>query len=77
MARWLGVTIGVPREIAAGERRVALIPDAVKKLTGAGAAVVVESGAGAGAFIDDAAYVAAGATIAPDGGVVSTARPTW
>jgi NAD(P) transhydrogenase subunit alpha len=62
----VGVTIGVPREIAAGERRVALIPDAVKKLTGAGAAVVVESGAGAGAFIDDAAYVAAGATIAPD-----------
>lgn len=61
-----GVTIGVPRETAEGEQRVALIPDTIKRLTGAGAKVVVESGAGAGAFIDDEAFTAAGATIAPD-----------
>lgn len=61
-----GVTIGVPRETAEGEQRVALIPDTIKRLTGAGARVVVESGAGAGAFIDDDAFMAAGATIAPD-----------
>lgn len=61
-----GVTIGVPRETAEGEHRVALIPDTVKRLTGAGAKVVVESGAGAGAFIDDDTFTVAGATIAPD-----------
>ena len=59
-------TIGVPRETAAGERRVALIPADVKRLTGAGVAVVVETGAGTGASAADAAYVEAGATIAPD-----------
>ncbi len=61
-----GVTIGVPRETADGERRVALIPDTIKRLTAAGARVVVETGAGAGAFIDDATFTEAGATIAPD-----------
>ncbi len=61
-----GVTIGVPRETAEGERRVALIPDTIRRLTTAGARVVVEAGAGAGAFIDDAAFTEAGATIAAD-----------
>ena len=61
-----GVTIGVPRETAANERRVALIPDAVKRLTGSGATVLVEAGAGEGASIADAAYQEAGATIVPD-----------
>ena len=61
-----GLTIGVPRETAAGERRVALIPDTVKRLTGSGVGVVVEAGAGEGAFIDDAAFEAAGAMVAPD-----------
>jgi len=61
-----GVTIGVPRETAPGERRVALVPDAVKRLTGGGASVVVQSGAGEGAGWDDAAYQAAGAEIAAD-----------
>ena len=60
------VTIGVPRETAEGEQRVALIPDTVKRLTGTGARVVVESGAGAGTFIDDEAFRAAGATVVPD-----------
>lgn len=59
-------TIGVPRETAPGERRVALIADAVKRLTGAGATVLVERGAGKEASISDASYEEAGATIVPD-----------
>ena len=47
-----------------GERRVALVPEAVGKLTKAGTEVVVESGAGLGSGHDDAAYRAAGATVA-------------
>jgi len=41
--------IGVARETAPGERRVALVPDALAKLTAAGLQVLVEAGAGAGA----------------------------
>jgi NAD(P) transhydrogenase subunit alpha len=48
----------------AGERRVALVPESVKKLVKAGIGVVVESGAGQGAFIADAEYQAAGAEVA-------------
>lgn len=55
--------IGVPREIAAGERRVALTPDAAAGLVKSGLEVLVEAGAGAGAFHDDAAYGAAGARV--------------
>ncbi|HEX9268709.1 MAG TPA: Re/Si-specific NAD(P)(+) transhydrogenase subunit alpha [Candidatus Limnocylindria bacterium] len=58
--------IGVPRETTAGERRVALVPEAVAKLVKAGSEVMVESGAGAGASHDDDAYRAAGATVATD-----------
>ncbi len=58
--------ISVPREIVPGERRVALVPDSVKKLKGAGFTVRVESGAGTGALIDDSDYEAAGAEIVPD-----------
>jgi NAD(P) transhydrogenase subunit alpha len=60
------VIVGVPRERVPGERRVALVPDVVSKLTGEGVSLIVESGAGREAFYDDAAYVAAGAEIAPD-----------
>jgi NAD(P) transhydrogenase subunit alpha len=60
------VIVAVPREISAGERRVALVPDAVKQLVGKGLEVVVERGAGAGAGFDDAAYERAGAKIEPD-----------
>ena len=56
--------IGVPRETAPRERRVALAPDSVARLVKAGAAVVVEHGAGEPASFPDSAYVAAGATIA-------------
>src|SRR3712207_4531971 len=53
----------VLREGADAERRVAATPETVKKLTGLGAAVVVENGAGATASIADDAYGDAGATI--------------
>src|SRR5579859_2144267 len=56
--------VGVPRETVPGERRVALVPEAVAKLTKGGTEVVVESGAGLGSGHDDAAYRTAGATIA-------------
>ena len=55
--------IGIPRESAVGERRVALVPKIVERLRGFGLEVVVESGAGDGALIDDEHYVRAGATI--------------
>jgi len=53
----------VVRETAPGERRVALVPDAVAKLRPAGIEVVVERGAGEGAWFPDSAYAEAGATI--------------
>ena len=55
--------VGVPRETAPGERRVALVPGVISRLRSAGLAVVVEAGAGAGAHIPDVAYVRAGASI--------------
>lgn len=64
------VTIGVPKETVAGERRVALVPETVRALSKAGAAVVVEHDAGAAASYSDAAYEDAGAEIAPDAGAL-------
>lgn len=55
--------LGVPKEIIDGERRVALVPQTVGKLVEAGFEVVVESGAGEGAYFNDAEYEAAGARI--------------
>lgn len=55
--------IGVPRESADGERRVALVPKIVERLRALGLEVVVESGAGDGAMITDQDYELAGATI--------------
>jgi len=55
--------VGVAKETAAGERRVALVPEALGKLTAAGLEVLVERGAGAGAAIPDDEYAAAGAII--------------
>jgi NAD(P) transhydrogenase subunit alpha len=55
--------IGVARETAPGERRVALVPDALGKLTAAGVEVLVENGAGVGALIPDSAFAEAGATV--------------
>src|SRR6266576_2925389 len=58
--------IGVPKEIVPGERRVALTPDATAALVKGGLQVVVERGAGEGAFHSDAAFEAAGARIVAD-----------
>jgi H+-translocating NAD(P) transhydrogenase subunit alpha len=55
--------VGVPRETAPGERRVALVPKVVERLKSAGLDVVVEADAGLGALIPDQAYVEAGARI--------------
>jgi NAD(P) transhydrogenase subunit alpha len=55
--------IGVPKETADGERRVALVPDVVRKLTGAGHEVTVEAGAGEPALLPDSLYTDAGAAI--------------
>ena len=57
------MNVGVPREIAHGERRVALVPDAVTRLAKVGIGVVVENGAGEAAAFDDVAYRDAGADI--------------
>jgi len=57
------VIIGVPKETASGERRVALIPDSVKQLMALGPEVVVETGAGTQAGFEDDAYAEAGARI--------------
>ncbi|MCS7045491.1 MAG: Re/Si-specific NAD(P)(+) transhydrogenase subunit alpha [Gemmataceae bacterium] len=53
--------VGVPREVVSGERRVALVPELVPKLTKAGLEVVVERGAGAAAGFADAEYAEKGA----------------
>jgi proton-translocating NAD(P)+ transhydrogenase subunit alpha len=71
--------VGVPRETAAGERRVALVPEAVKRLEGFG--VAVERGAGEAAGFPDAEYADAGAELADDpwhgvDAVVKVARPS-
>ena len=55
--------IAVPRESAAGERRVALVPDAVAKLAAAGFEVALERGAGLEAGFTDEAYTVAGASV--------------
>jgi len=55
--------VGVARETAPGERRVALVPETAGKLAGAGFDIVVEPGAGDAASFPDDAYTAAGATL--------------
>ncbi len=55
--------IGVPKETAAGEHRVALVPEVVSKLGAKGLDVLVQSGAGADALLPDAAFADAGAQI--------------
>ena len=58
--------IGVPRETAPGEHRVALVPEVISKLTAKGLDVLVQSGAGAGALLSDEAFARAGASIGAD-----------
>ena len=64
--------IAVPKEIREGEKRVALVPDIINKLTRLGFDVLIESGAGLHSQATDADYVSAGATIA-SGEVLSKA----
>ena len=63
--------IGVPKEVKIGENRVGVVPAGVQALVDAGNRVLVETGAGEGSGIPDAAYRAAGAEIVPD------AAATW
>ena len=58
--------IGVPKETAAGEHRVALVPEVVSKLRAKGLDVMVQAGAGSGALLPDAAFEEAGASVASD-----------
>jgi len=64
--------IAVPKEIREGEKRVALVPDIINKLTRMGFDVLIESGAGVNSQATDSDYVSAGATIA-SGEVLSKA----
>ncbi len=66
----MAVSIGVVREAAAGERRVALTPETCKKLIAAGASVRIQPGIGAGAYFPDQAYVDAGAQLVDDIGAI-------
>ena len=67
----MALLIGVPKETAAGEKRVATVPDVVEKLVKLGFDVAVESGAGDAAHFADDTYRAAGAQIVP------TAAELW
>jgi H+-translocating NAD(P) transhydrogenase subunit alpha len=58
--------IGVPKETVAGERRVALVPEVVRKLAASSAEVIVERGAGEGALIPDDQFDQAGATVSTE-----------
>jgi NAD(P) transhydrogenase subunit alpha len=58
----------IPKEISAGEKRVAVTPDVVEKIIKLGFGVIVQSGAGEAANITDADYQAAGAEILGDSG---------
>ncbi len=65
-----GLTIGVPKETVEGERRVALIPDTVQRLTGQGLTVLIERGAGDQSLFADGAYADAGATLVDDAAAI-------
>ena len=71
------MNVSVPKETAAGERRVALVPEVVDRLMKDGVGVVVETGAGAGAHKPDSAYEQAGATLGDgfSGDVVAKVAP--
>jgi proton-translocating NAD(P)+ transhydrogenase subunit alpha len=73
--------IGVPKETAPGERRVALVPEVVSRLTGSGFDVLVEKGAGEAASFPDAAFSEAGASLVDSvlgqaEGIVKVQKPT-
>lgn len=67
------ITIGVPREAAPGERRVALTPETARKLIAAGARVRIEQSAGLRAGFTDDAYAQAGVEVVASGAVLEDA----
>jgi NAD(P) transhydrogenase subunit alpha len=62
--------LAVPKETAENERRVALVPEVVRKLSARGIEILVEAGAGGGALIPDDAFAEAGATVSSDAGAI-------
>jgi NAD(P) transhydrogenase subunit alpha len=71
--------VGIPRETTEGERRVALVPETVGKLSAAGFELVVEQGAGTAASFPDDAYAEAGAALGDPWGsdaVVKVRKPS-
>ena len=64
--KFKNITIGVPKEIMHGERRVAAIPETVAKIVQEGGRVLVEKGAGTGSFFSDEQYAAVGAEMTSD-----------
>ena len=64
--------IGVPKEAAANERRVALTPDVASRLKKSGFEMMIERGAGTAAFFPDEAYTAAGAAISDRNSVLQS-----
>lgn len=67
------VTVAVPDESVSGEKRVALVPEVVSKLTKAGVHVMVGKGAGEDAFYPDSAFASAGADISGDSSALYSA----
>ena len=55
--------VGIPSETTPGERRVALVPDVVTKITALGADLAIQVGAGALSLLDDEAYAAKGVSL--------------
>ena len=66
------MNVAVPKEITAGERRVALVPDGAQKLAAGKLSVLVQSGAGRPAVFPDEAYEKAGARLVPDAATAYT-----
>jgi Alanine dehydrogenase/PNT, N-terminal domain len=62
---YASLTVGIPKEIAPLERRVAATPESVQRLVAPGFRVIVEDHAGAASYFSNADYEAAGATIVP------------
>ena len=71
------MNVSVPKEVASGERRVALVPEVVERLIQNGMQVTIEAGAGAGAHHPNAAYEEAGASIGDgfSGDVIAKVAP--
>src|SRR5260370_8397646 len=59
----MSMKVSVVKETASGERRVALVPEAMVKLRAAGLELLVQSQAGDGAWLNDDAYAEAGASV--------------